>query len=92
MKEKYPLNVVFVVNNKCTFTYHQFMKERSLKVHDKMKPFECKGCSAKFSTKAHLKGHIESVYEGKKPFECNICDKKLSTKQSLDNHTKSKHV
>ena len=52
--------------------------------------FNCEYCKADFTSKNHLKRHIESVHLGFK-FPCNLCKYEATAKRSLQSHIESKH-
>lgn len=61
------------------------MFERHVSKHDKVRVFECKVCSAKFSNLGNMYRH-RSVHTGEKPFECDVCNAKFRTKPQLKVH------
>jgi uncharacterized Zn-finger protein len=60
-------------------------------VHEKLRPFECSICPAKFGKKFHLKTHVKGVHEKLRPFECSICKAKFGTNSNLNSHIKQVH-
>jgi len=61
---------------------------KSLLAHQKShtKPFECKDCKKRFSTKQHLNNHRLIQHENPNAFQCKVCKKNLSCKKTLKNH------
>lgn len=59
----------------------------------KIKPFACKVCHSGFSTKGHLKDHINSIHFKLKPYECHFpfCRKTFSRNSTLKIHLR-KHT
>jgi len=61
---------------------------KTLSNHQKShtKPFECKDCEKRFSTKYQLKDHRLVQHENPNEFQCKVCKKSLRSKQSLNFH------
>ena len=53
--------------------------------------FRCPECNKDFSSKGHLKRHVENVHEKKKKHFCEICQKMWTTKADADRHLRTVH-
>ena len=51
---------------------------------------KCKECDREFSSKDHLKRHVQSVHEGVL-FKCDLCPKTCTRKDKLYRHVQSVH-
>ena len=52
---------------------------------------KCTVCGKIFSSKSHLKRHVESVHEKLKRFQCDFCEKKYYQKSHLQEHVLAAH-
>lgn len=52
-----------------------------------LKPYECKICHKRLSTKANLRGHL-TTHSNEKPFACHLCAKRFKQKRHLKYHQK----
>ena len=58
-------------------------------VHDKIKPFECSICHAKFGLNRSMKNHMKiHINEG---ILCNICDYSSIRKYDMERHIETVH-
>ena len=60
-------------------------------VNERMKPYQCSVCQAKFVGKCDLKRHIECVHECKTPYECWVCLAKFEEKGDMEKHIGTIH-
>lgn len=56
-----------------------------MRTHTGEKPFRCKVCNTRFSTKSHLNRHSR-IHTGEKPFQCQRCEFKTLTRSHLARH------
>lgn len=54
---------------------------------DDQKPYECKICHKRLSTRANLRGHL-TIHSNDKPFACDLCSKRFKQKRHLKYHQK----
>lgn len=54
--------------------------------------FLCPHCGKKFTTGAHMAGHVRAEHTGERPYKCESCElgKLFSSHQSVRNHCKLK--
>eukprot|EP00088_Acartia_fossae_P005328 TRINITY_DN12344_c0_g1_i12.p1 TRINITY_DN12344_c0_g1~~TRINITY_DN12344_c0_g1_i12.p1 ORF type:complete len:586 (-),score=125.28 TRINITY_DN12344_c0_g1_i12:252-2009(-) len=59
--------------------------EKHLNMHAGLKPYKCKVCSNRFTSKSALKYH-QYQHDGKKPHSCEICGASFILRFRLTNH------
>ncbi len=74
----------------CNKSYSQL---KTLRKHERTHtdPFLCVECQQPFSSKQHLKLHVDGVHKKLRPFSCPECEKPFLTKTDVDRHVKSVH-
>ncbi|CAB0028430.1 unnamed protein product [Trichogramma brassicae] len=60
-------------------------------VHNRIATYPCDACSRRFSTKDHLKIHVDSVHD-RVTYACDLCAKSFSSKGYLRIHSDSVHL
>ena len=63
--------------------------QRHMKIHQKVKPFECTVCGKRFTFKSYLQKHQQT--RGVKKFKCNICGRLFTIKEKVNHHYKLVH-
>ncbi|KAI8906893.1 hypothetical protein EDD86DRAFT_57334 [Gorgonomyces haynaldii] len=71
------------------FTRHSDLSEH-LKTHG-LKPYKCKECDSRFTSKVHLVTHERTVHSDEKPFSCPKCATSFKTNGNLTRHLKRVH-
>ena len=56
-----------------------------MKIHDKLKAFNCDVCLKLFSNQKDFNRHYR-IHTGEKPFSCQVCDRKFARKSALVQH------
>ncbi len=57
-----------------------------MKKYTKDRSTSCLLCNKQFSTKYHIKRHVDTVHRKLRPFSCTICRKSFGEKRTLNNH------
>merc|ERR1712176_375694 len=65
--------------------------ERHQRVHDKLKPYACQQCGARFTLPHSVKAHVKSVHLKQKNWHCSYCSKSFATKTTLKGHLTAVH-
>ena len=58
--------------------------------HQEKKFHQCNECEKKYSTKHHLKRHVDSIHRNKS-HKCDFCTKSYTMKDTLNDHIKDFH-
>ena len=71
-----------------SFPSNAHLKNHTIAMHERNKPFQCNRCDKRFNWKSLLRGHNSLPHT----FQCNSCDKTFIRKVHLDKHFSSNHA